>query len=57
MNEITLPPKPIEMISKATDYAKRPKWKECENWGARFSDCKCFCDKAKCWERFDRERK
>lgn len=35
------------------DYDKKPRWNEC-GWG-RFSDCKHFENKEKCWERFDAE--
>ena len=35
----------------------RPHWDECYSaLGGRYSDCKHFADKEKCWERFDKER-
>lgn len=37
------------------DYDKKPQWKEC-GWGS-FSSCSSFCNKDKCWERWDREYK
>ena len=43
---------------QCADYDKKPKWDECmSNLGGSFSGCKHFCDKAKCWERFDKENK
>lgn len=38
---------------QSADYDRKPNWKEC-GWGA-FSSCAHFKDKAKCWERFDKE--
>jgi hypothetical protein len=38
------------------DYKRKPEWAECIKCGA-FSDCGRFSNKAKCWERFDREHK
>lgn len=40
---------------QSADYSKKPDWPEC--WGAGiFSGCKHFCNKSKCWERFDNEQ-
>lgn len=36
------------------DYKKKPNWKECNILG-KFSSCKHFGNKEKCWEKFDRE--
>ena len=38
------------------DYSKKPKWQECFFPGM-FSNCQCFPDKHKCWERWDKENK
>jgi hypothetical protein len=38
------------------DYEKKPNWKECIGWGS-FSGCDSFCNKEKCWERWDKENK
>lgn len=38
---------------QSADYKRKPNWKECE--GGSFSSCSKFCDKAKCWERWDKE--
>jgi hypothetical protein len=38
------------------DYKRKPEWDECTGCG-RFSDCKNFKTKEKCWERFDKEGK
>lgn len=40
---------------QTADYKRRPNWDECD-LGVRFSDCRHFAEKAKCWERFDREQ-
>lgn len=39
---------------QTVDYKKMPEWKECG--GAMFSKCEHFKNKAKCWERFDKEQ-
>lgn len=39
---------------QSTDYNRKPDWDECIGCGS-FSSCKHFDDKARCWERFDRE--
>jgi hypothetical protein len=41
---------------QSADNDKKPEWKECQFCGC-FSDCKHYHDKAKCWERFDKENK
>lgn len=41
---------------QTADYDKKPDWKEC-NFGGTFSGCEHFCNKEKCWERFDKENK
>lgn len=38
---------------QTADYDSKPDWDEC-CWG-RFSDCKHFCTKERCWERWDEE--
>jgi hypothetical protein len=43
---------------QCADYDKKPKWREChENLGVSFSQCKHFGNKAKCWERWDKENR
>ena len=39
---------------QGADYDRKPGWDECLKLGM-FSECQHFGDKAKCWERFDRE--
>lgn len=37
--------------------AERPDWNECrKNLGNSFSQCRCFSNKAGCWERYDNEQ-
>ncbi len=43
---------PCEFYQYA-DSERKPQWAEC-GWG-RFSDCKQFPEKRRCWERFDKE--
>jgi hypothetical protein len=38
---------------QSADYSKKPSWDEC-GIGA-FAGCQHFCDKAACWDRWDRE--
>jgi hypothetical protein len=38
---------------QSVDYNKKPNWAEC-GFGA-FSSCKHFCNKDKCWDRWDKE--
>ncbi len=38
---------------QSADSSRKPKWDECD-WG-RFSECKQFPTKWRCWERFDKE--
>ena len=38
---------------QSANFDKRPNWKEC-GFG-EFTACKEFCNKDKCWERFDKE--
>lgn len=40
---------------QSADYDKKPDWCEC-NFGGSFANCERFCQKAKCWERFDIEQ-
>ena len=40
---------------QSADYSKKPNWDEC-GWGS-FSQCQHFCNKDKCWERYDQENK
>ena len=41
---------------QSVDYKQKPNWDECnEAIGKTFSDCPHFSEKAKCWDRFDRE--
>lgn len=35
----------------------KPDWDECAGPGCRFSKCEHFANKAKCWERYEAERK
>ena len=37
------------------NYERKPKWEECFSVNA-FKECKCFKNKDKCWERFDKEK-
>lgn len=39
---------------QSADFKKRPDWKECTAVG-RFNNCEHFCNKDKCWARFDEE--
>lgn len=39
---------------QTADYSRKPDWEECLGVGS-FSSCKHFCEKAKCWARWDRE--
>ena len=42
---------------QTTDDSKKPDWDECiKIWGGRIKDCKHFPQRAKCWERFDKEQ-
>jgi hypothetical protein len=41
---------------QSADYKRMPKWNECIGIGS-FSGCKHFCNKDKCWTRFDEENK
>jgi len=38
---------------QSANYDKKPDWKECCGFGS-FSNCKHFCKKEKCWERYDK---
>lgn len=39
------------------DSSKTPKWKECmDSLGYCYTDCKCYEQKQKCWERWDKEQ-
>lgn len=38
---------------QSADYERKPRWDECR--GGAFSDCPSFEQKARCWERWDRE--
>jgi hypothetical protein len=41
---------------QSVDYKKKPDWDWCRGLcGCSFSSCKHFPDKAKCWERWDKE--
>lgn len=41
---------------QGADYKRKPEWKECRaTLGGAFSDCPSFCDKAKCWAKWDKE--
>jgi hypothetical protein len=39
---------------QTADYNKKPNWKECEILGS-FSECKNFCNKHKCWAKWDKQ--
>jgi len=39
---------------QSVDYEKKPDWPDCVGIGS-FSSCNHFKDKAKCWERWDKE--
>jgi hypothetical protein len=40
---------------QSANYKLKPEWDECnETLGGSFSNCKHFCNKAKCWARFDK---
>jgi hypothetical protein len=41
---------------QSADYKRKPEWDQCIGCGS-FSGCDYFKDKAKCWERFDKEGK
>jgi hypothetical protein len=41
---------------QSADYKRMPEWESC-TVGGSFSSCDHFKDKAKCWERFDKEGK
>ena len=40
---------------QSADYDKKPYWDECMGCGM-FSACFHFCNKQKCWERWDKEQ-
>jgi hypothetical protein len=40
---------------QGADYKRKPDWKECGGPGCSFSNCSSFPNKAKCWERWDKE--
>jgi len=41
---------------QSANYKLKPGWDECySSLGGYISNCKCFKDKDKCWERFDKE--
>lgn len=37
---------------QTADYDRKPKWDECIGIGS-FSNCKHFCNREECWERWD----
>lgn len=39
---------------QSSDCSKKPNWNEC-GVGGTFSSCKHFCEKDKCWGRYDLE--
>jgi hypothetical protein len=41
---------------QSANYKLKPNWDECLGCGC-FSECEHFGNKAKCWERFDKEQK
>lgn len=39
---------------QCADYNRKPDWPECQTFNGTFSGCKCFPNKHKCWEKFDK---